>query len=112
MRGTRPSFDEVKTSAPGFVDRRRPGRMENVNPELIPLLRGQAVVSPPLQPISNRKLYRSELMLWVAVVFFVGFVAFLALGGVRWAMAPATAAAEPIQPTVHVAKSPPDLRMR
>ena len=33
-----------QSPAPSFVERRRPGRVENVSPELIPLLRNPTVI--------------------------------------------------------------------
>jgi hypothetical protein len=37
---------QAETVAPKQLDRRRPGRTENVSPELIPLLRGKPVLPP------------------------------------------------------------------
>ena len=34
---------QTNAQSPDFVERRRPGRIENVSPELIPILRGEYV---------------------------------------------------------------------
>ncbi len=75
--------------APPFVERRRPGRPEHVSPELIPLLRGQAVVSDQLADAKPKRLATNsastgERALWAAWLLSILLWAFVAFGGWSW----------------------------
>ncbi len=81
--GPRHAIEEPETST-DLVERRRPGRMDNVSPELIPLLRGQ--VDPPDEPgfIPRQAPLRGEWMLWAAWLATLMLYGFVALGGWSW----------------------------
>ena len=82
-RGPRHAVEEPAQDL--FLERRRPGRIENVSPELIPLLRGETI--PPNGLDADRieaEQARDVRIVWIAILTFAALFLSFRLGLWSW----------------------------